>query len=311
MHRSVKLLGDRMDLSIESLSPAELGQVSLGEAILRATHRLAASGSMTPRLDAEVLLGYVLGLSRAQLNARWDEPLTAEQAERYAELVHRRAEHEPVAYLIGQKAFYDLQLYVDRRALIPRPETEHLVEEALAWGRAWQSDEGQPLRAVDVGTGSGALAIALARHLQAHVWAVDISAEALAVAAYNVGRYNLEGRVMLLCADLLSAFGGRFDLIVANLPYVRQEDLPSLPQDVIGYEPWVALDGGEDGLAVIRRLLSQAHEHLASPGLLLLEIGHGQGDRVLEIARSHLPEATISLLHDYAGLERVVRVERP
>ena len=168
------------------------------------------------------------------------------------------------------------------------------------------------MRVVDVGTGSGALAVVLARHLpQAQVWAVDISAEALAVAACNVGHYSLEERVTLVCADLLGAFGGRFDLIVANLPYISREALLSLPQDVAGYEPQVALDGGDEGLEVIRRLLAQAPERLASPGLLLLEIDHRQGDRVMEMAQENLPGAKVSLLRDYAGLERVVRVERP
>jgi len=288
------------------------GGVPLREALLWATRLIAASGSATSRLDAEVLLGHVLGLSRAQLHAHWDDPLAAAQAERYTELVRRRAAHEPVAYLICARPFHDLDLYVDRRALIPRPETEHLAEEALAWVQAHQPCKGRPLRVVDVGTGSGALAVVLARQIpQAQVWAVDISAEALAVAAHNVSRYGLERRVTLVCADLLGAFGSQFDLIVANLPYISREELPSLPQDVAGYEPQVALDGGEEGLEVIRRLLAQAPERLASPGLLLLEIDHRQGDRVMEMAQENLPGAKVSLLRDYAGLERVVRVERP
>lgn len=308
---SARLLGDEAARPIEQLALAGHEGISIGRAILWATRCIAASGSVTPRLDAEVLLGYILGLSRAQLNARWDELLAVGQFDRYAELVRRRVAHEPVAYLIGQKAFYDIQLYVGRGAFIPRPETEHLVEEALAWARTLPLAENSPLRVVDVGTGSGALAVALARHLpQARMWAVDISAEALAIAARNLNRYGLEGRVLLLCADLLSAFGEPFDLIVANLPYVRRGDLASLPQDIIGYEPCEALDGGEDGLEVIRRLLDQAPGRLAVPGLLLLEIGHGQGKQVKEVAQACLPDATVSLLHDYAGLERVVRVER-
>lgn len=308
---SDRLLGNRADFSAEFPSITDAKGVSLNDALLWAARRLAASGSTTPRLDAEVLLGHVLGLSRTQLYAHGDDLLTARQARQYEGLVRRRAAHEPAAYLVGQRAFYDLELAVDHRVLIPRPETEHLVEEALVWGRSHQPSEGRPLRVVDVGTGSGALAIVLARHLpQAHVWAVDISAKALEVAACNLRRYSLEGRVMLLCADLLGAFASAFELIVANLPYIGQEELSSLPQDVIDYEPRVALDGGEEGLGVIRRLLAQAPERLASPGLLLLEIGHGQGAHVLEMAHFYLPDATVSLLRDYAGLERVVRVER-
>ena len=281
--------------------------VSIGDALRRALGVLV-SQSATPRLDAEVLLAHLLSIKRTQLYVRWNDRLGAAAAHRYRSLVQRRAAHEPVAYLVGERAFYDIDLQVDRRVLIPRPETEQLVQEALSWGQ--RRGEG-PLRVVDVGTGSGALAVVLARHLQgARVWAVDISREALCAAMVNLRRHGVEGRVKLVCGDLLAALRGPFELIVANLPYVSRKALSGLSADIVAFEPLVALDGGEDGLAVIRRLLAQCPNRLARPGLLLLEIDEGQGEAVCEAVRSHLPDAETTVLRDYAGLERVVRIER-
>ena len=281
--------------------------VSIGDA-LRGALGVLVSQSATPRLDAEVLLAHVLSVKRTQLYVRWNDRLGAAAAHRYRSLVQRRAAHEPVAYLVGERAFYDIDLQVDRRVLIPRPETEQLVEEALSWGQG--RGEGF-LGVVDVGTGSGALAIVLARHLQgARVWAVDISREALGVAMGNLRRHGLETRVNLVCGDLLSCLSGSFELIVANLPYVSRKALLGLSADIVAFEPLVALDGGEDGIAVIRRLLAQCPSRLARPGLMLLEIGDGQGQAVCEAVRSHLPDAQATVLRDYAGLERIVRVER-
>jgi len=281
--------------------------MSVGDA-LRWALEVLVPYSATPRLDAEVILADVLSLRRAQIYVRWDERLGAAAVQRYRSLVQRRAAHEPVAYLVGERAFYDLDLWVDRRVLIPRPETEQLVEEALAWA---QSCGQRPLRVVDVGTGSGALAIVLARHLaEAQVWAVDISREALCVAVSNLRRHGLESRVGLVCGDLLSCLSGRFELIVANLPYVSRRALSELPRDVAAFEPRVALDGGEDGLAILQRLLAQCPDRLARPGLMLLEIGDGQARAVCRAIRQHLPQAKATVLRDYAGLERVVRIER-
>jgi len=289
--------------------PREYVGLSVRDALYRAVRVLADSGSDSPRLDAEVLLAHVLGTSRTDLYVRWAEPLAEEPAQRFAALVRRRAAHEPVAYLIGHREFYDLDLYVDHRVLIPRPETEHLLEDALAWARGQKV---WPLRVVDVGTGSGALAVALARHLEnAHVWAVDLSAAALEVAEINVRRYGLQDRITLVQGNLLASFTGPFDIITANLPYVPQEDWPSLAPDVAAYEPRSALDGGKGGLEVILRLLEQTPERLAYPGLLLLEIDHRQMDTVLSVARILLPDTRASVVRDYAGLARVIRIERP
>ena len=283
------------------------GDLTVGTALRWAIPLLAASGGDTPRLDAEVLLGHVLSLTRAQLHTHRDDPLPPDAARRYRDLVARRAHGEPVAYLVGTRAFYDLDLYVDRRVLIPRPETEMLVEEALAWcGRA----DARCTRIADVGTGSGALAVTLARHLpEARVWAVDRSPEALAVAARNVARHGLEGRVWPVCGDLLAPLRGPFDAIVANLPYVPSARLPELDVGVRAYEPRTALDGGPDGLDVVRRLLPQAAERLARPGLLLLEIDEGQGAPAADLVARALPGARVAVRRDLAGLERMVSAE--
>jgi len=278
----------------------------VGEALHWGSRVLAASGSETPRLDAELLLGYVLGLSRSQLYVHWEEPLSPKKLQHYQELVQRRAQHEPVAYLVKSRAFYDVELYVDARVLIPRPETEHLIEEALAWA---QQHPGYIRQIADVGTGSGALAIVLARHLpQAHVWAVDLSAQALSVAARNIARYQLETHITLIQGDLLTAFRGPFQLIVANLPYIDHAELSHLPPEVATYEPRLALNGGQEGLEILARFLPQAAECLAAHGLLLLEIDPRQAAQVCKLARASFPKANITLLRDYAGWERVVRI---
>jgi len=282
---------------------------ALDVALRWASRQICASGSETARLDAEVLLGHVLGLERTRLLALGGRPLSAEEVQRFSALVARRVAHEPVAYLVGRRAFYDVDLLVDARVLIPRPETEHLVEQALAWARARGE---RPLRVVDVGTGSGAIALVLARHLaQAQVWAVDVSSDALHVARANLQSYGLEARVTLICGDLLTPCTGTFDLIAANLPYVTADELTTLASDVRDYEPHLALDGGGEGLDAIARLLAQTPERLARPGLLLLEIDPRQAAQMIALARAALPEAVIATLKDYSGWERVVCVERP
>lgn len=281
--------------------------LTVRDALRWAARALAASGSDTPRLDAELLLAHALGVERSQLPVRWDQALSATAARDFTALVRRRMAHEPVAYLLGRRAFYDLTVQVDGRVLIPRPESEHLVEAALRWASSEQA-----LRVADVGAGSGALAVTLARHLpQARVCACDRSLAALQVARVNVTHYGLQGRVRLVCCDLLSALVGPFDLIVANLPYVRSDEIPTLMPDVAIYEPRLALDGGPDGLRLIARLLQEAPARLARPGLLLLEMDPRQAERVVMLAQAAFPDAEIAVLPDLAGRDRVARVALP
>jgi release factor glutamine methyltransferase len=304
------------------------------------------AASETPRLDAEILLAQALGWPRARLLAERDHRPTLAQEELFADFVVRRAGQEPVAYIIGQKAFFGLDLLVDRRVLVPRPETELLVELALAWvqlqdeGRT-TNDEPPPsgerrpptaepppdwalpssfvlrpssfvvrpssLLIADIGTGSGAIAVALAAHLpRAQVYAVDISVEALEVAASNVGRHGLAERITLLQGDLLRPLPGPVDLLVSNPPYTI---LAEVEPNVRAHEPLLALEGGPDGAAVYRRLLPGVAAYLRPGGAILLEIGAWQGQLVSDMLRAALPNARVSVHQDLAGRDRVVMGE--
>jgi release factor glutamine methyltransferase len=248
-----------------------------------------------------VLLAWTLGVDRAYLLAHGDALLTAEQAARFASLVTRRAAGEPVAYLLGRRAFYDREFIVTPDVLIPRPETELLLERALAFVR-----ERAHTVAVDVGTGSGALAVTLAALCPAaEVHAVDISPAALDVARRNAALHAAP--VVFHQGDLLAPLltaGVSVDLLVANLPYIASDELPALA--VSRFEPALALDGGPDGLGLLRRLLAQAPAALNPGALALLEIGAGQGAAALALVQAALRPADAGVTRDYAGLDRVV-----
>jgi release factor glutamine methyltransferase len=292
---------------------------TIAQALAWATHDLRAT-SETPRLDAELLLAHVLGWARARLLAEGRLSLTEAQAVAFRDLVVRRAALEPVAYLIGHKEFYGIDFMIDRRALMPRPETELLVELALGFARRRTKDERpketdraslviRPSSFVvaDIGTGSGAIAIALALHLpEARIDAIDISPDALALAQQNVERHGLAGRVRLLQGDLLDPLDEPIDLIVANLPYTI---LAEIDEGVRRYEPHQALDGGTNGLALYGRLLNQAPAYLRLGGMVLLEIGATQAAAVTDLARRWFPAATISVHQDLAGFDRVIVIE--
>lgn len=295
------------------LCPMPPPMTCVAEALAWARARLAGVADCEP-LDAPLLLGYVLGLSRAALIAHPEHTLTSAQAGQFRDLVERRAAGTPIAYLIGTHPFYDLpqDLIVTPAVLIPRPETEHLIEAALGWA-ATRAAQGRPPRTLaDIGTGSGAIAVTLAAHLPgARVWAVDLSAEALAVAGQNAARCGVAERVHLVQGDLfdpLRRAGIVCDLIAANLPYVPSAEVDALP--LVAYEPRLALDGGADGLDLIRRLLADAPATLTADGLLLLEVRAGQGEVVSALAAQALPGAAISVLPDLAGHDRIVRILR-
>lgn len=272
------------------------------QALAWARSVLAGTDDYDP-LDLSCLLVAVLGVDRAALIAHPERPLSQDEATAFEALVLRRAAGTPIPYLTGRRAFYDRDFLVTPAVLIPRPETEHLIEIALDWARGRHG-----LRIVDVGTGSGAIAVTLAAHLPgASVWAVDQSPETLDVARQNAARYDVP--VTFVQGDLLEPLAGEsMDLIAANLPYIATDELAGLA--VARYEPRLALDGGPDGLALIRRLLAQAPGVLAPAGLALLEIGAGQGAAVCALAESAFPGARVRLLADYAGLDRVVCIDR-
>jgi len=279
---------------------------TVGEATRWAAGLLGRAGCDSPLLDAELLLCHVLSVGRGALLARSQEALPAEALDAFCGLVQRRVDRVPLAWLTGERAFYDVSLAVGPSVLVPRPETELLVEEVLAW---CQSVPAGALRIADVGTGSGAIAVTLAMHLpQAMVVATDVSAAALAVASGNVRRYGVNRRVSLVRTDLLSGLAGPFDVIAANLPYVPSSRFAELAPEVRDHEPRLALDGGPEGLDVIARLLPQAAERLRSTALVALEVDEIQADAVGAMARAFWPQATVRCVKDLAGLDRLICV---
>ncbi|MBI2941334.1 MAG: peptide chain release factor N(5)-glutamine methyltransferase [Chloroflexi bacterium] len=281
----------------------------IGLALADVRRRLAAAGVAEPALEARVLLQEALRLPAAMLLARLREPFPEAARARLAELIRRRVHREPLAYLIGQREFFGLELRVDSRVLIPRPETELLVELALhATARLRKTDKA--LHLVDVGTGSGAIAIALATRLPSDfVTAIDCSPAALAVAAENVRRHHVDERVAVVAGDLLAPLASSVDLIVANLPYIPSVEVERLQPEVRDHEPRLALDGGANGLHLYQRLIGQASACLDRPGALLFEIGAGQADAASQLARAAFPGAIIRRHRDLAGIERVIEIE--
>ena len=259
----------------------------------------AGRGLDAPRLDAELLLAATLGLDRVGLYVNFERPLQADELAAYRERVRRRAGREPLAYILGQAEFWSLPLKVTPEVLIPRPETELLVEEALPRLSGRQ-------QVLDVGTGSGALAIALAHERQElSVTAIDVSPAALAVAADNARSNGVAERIHFAQHDLRQLPPGPFDLIVANPPYVPSGELATLMPEVRDFEPQLALDGGVDGLDAYRALARQAEVVLTAAGWLLVEVGSGQAPAVQELfAGAGLKEILIA--RDLAGIERVV-----
>lgn len=275
-------------------------------ALREAIELLTRVGCESPRLDAEILLAECLAVNRAYLLAHGEETLAADASERFRAWLERRARREPVTYIIGRREFYGLDFIVTPAVLIPRPETEHVVEEALALARL-RHPEGEGIAIVDVGAGSGAIAVALAVHLPlVKVCALEASPDALAVAWSNVGRHGVGERVCLVQCDLLSGLPWKADILVANLPYVSDEEWEDLAPEIRLYEPPMALQGGPDGLDVIRRLVQQAPAHLAPGAAVALEIGATQGEAVREMVSEAFPGAAVRVVQDYAGLDRVV-----
>jgi len=271
--------------------------VNLRQALTKARDTLVKSNVDDASLEGEILLRYLLAIDRAGLFSDLDRELSPRQKKEFAGLLERRLSGEPAAYITGHREFYGLDFEVDQHVLIPRPETELLVELALKTARSHNMT-----KIADIGTGCGAIAISLAVHLPGAVlYATDISPEALEVARDNLKKHGVADRVILLRGDLLEPLEKPVDMIVANLPYVKEADLP--PN---GYEPRQALDGGEDGLDQIKRLGRQAGGKLNTGGYLLLETGQGQAEMVVDILCKVFSAAAVEVHKDLAGIERAV-----
>ena len=278
---------------------AALRVATVGEALADAVACLAAAGVPEARADAEVLLAHALGTTRTGVIAAAREPFSPSAADAFRALVARRAGREPVHHIVGEREFWSLPFAVDRRVLVPRPETETLVETALRVGA-------RARRVLDVCTGSGAVAAVLARELPAaEVWASDIDGDALAVARSNVARHA--PRVSLVRTDLLAGFRDAvFDLVVANPPYVAEPLVPGLAPEIRDHEPRVALAAGPDGLACLRALVAGASRVLRRGGWLVVEMSAGQAAAVRGMVEASGRYDRVEVVRDHAGIERVL-----
>jgi release factor glutamine methyltransferase len=294
------------------------------ELVDAAAERLRAAGSDTPRLDSELLLAYAIGVDRTAVIAHGEAPVGVDAQATFDELITRREAGEPVAYLRGMKEFHGIALTVDRRALIPRPETEELVDRTIGevMARLTGGARLEPLRVIDVGTGSGAIAVSVAVALRSRwvppsdvaIVATDADPEALDLARENAVAHGVGDRLSFTEGDLLQADtgGGAWDIVAANLPYVRAEVVDALQarRASPAFEPRRALDGGADGLAVIGRLLDQLPDRLAPEGVAMLEIGADQRAAIVALAGERLPGWSCTVIADLAGLPRIARLER-
>ncbi|HWR36452.1 MAG TPA: peptide chain release factor N(5)-glutamine methyltransferase [Clostridia bacterium] len=277
--------------------------MTLREALTAGIERLTANDVGSPRMNGEVLLMFTLGCDRAYLYAHPERELTADEQARYEAAVARRASGYPSQYITGHQEFWGLDFIVNPAVLIPRPETEHAVETVLELVR--EGDIARP-KIVDVGTGSGAIALALAKELpQGEVSAVDFSADALDVAKLNAARLELDGRVRFLRSDVLAdvARDGSFDFVVSNPPYVALSEADKVQDVVKKFEPQMAVFAGEHGMDVISRLIPQAHEALRTGGWLVMEIGYSMSEAVMRMMSGY---EDVHAVPDLAGIPRVV-----
>ena len=280
--------------------------MTLSKALRSISHTLSIAEIDDASTEAELLLCYVLGISKTQLYTEAERALTSVEINNLQRLIQRRLLHEPTAYILRCCEFYGIEFYIDERALIPRPETEILVEKATEiYHRSPPVDS----TIADIGTGSGALAISIALALpQAKIYATDISASALQVAEINCRRHQIDSQVELLQGNLLEPLPKPVDLIVANLPYVKDSELQALSPEIINFEPIIALAGGKNGLDKMQQMLGQIPGKLNHGGHFLLEIGQSQGEAVTSLINNHFPRASIELMPDLSGIDRVVKV---
>jgi release factor glutamine methyltransferase len=280
------------------------------KAFIRDTFRyiegaLRVAGIDDALTEARILIQHVLQVDGARFLLRLDDALDSDQKREIDEVVKRRLLREPLAYIVGHVEFYDIDVIVDRRVLVPRPETEILVDTALDWLRE-RHDASQ---IVDIGTGSGCVAVVLANHApRTSVIAIDRSLGALEIAKQNVDRYILSERVTLCQGDLLSNLESSVDLVVANPPYIPTADIDDLMPEVRDYEPRIALDGGSDGLGFIDKILLQSRDFINPSGAIIIEIGFDQASEAVSMARQYFPSGEIKMIQDFAGVERILAI---
>ncbi len=278
------------------------------ELINTAADHFSEKGFENARLEVERLLGSILGLSRINLYLAFDRPVTGEERDTFRALCRRRLNHEPLQHIIETQEFGELTVKTDHRALIPRPETEQLACEAVEWLR----DRTAP-KIIDIGTGTGIIALSIAHEIyDAEITAVDISEDALELARENAHMLGMESRVTFVRGFLLDDIPNAavFDAVISNPPYVARGDISGLDPEVRDHDPHLALDGGEDGLDIIRRIVSTAHRVLSPGGMLMFECGDGQGGTIKDIIDKHNYYTPAEILKDIAGRTRIVKTFR-
>jgi release factor glutamine methyltransferase len=277
-----------------------------------ATSYLKSYDIDSPRATGEILLAHALRLNRIDLYLKYDQPLVADELQKFKTLIKRRVRREPVAYILGVKEFWSLDLEVNADVLIPRPETECLVEVALDLFAKKSSRP--PLRILDLGTGSGAIVLALASQQPRHIYfASDRFRAAVELACRNAGRHDLCQKIYFFVGDWLSSLNNAksgFDMIVSNPPYIPSREIGGLQPEIYQYEPITALNGDKDGLACYRKIIGTAHNHLNCDGVLLLEIGYDQREDIRQIAADCDQYQDFSCSKDYSGYDRVVLMRK-
>jgi release factor glutamine methyltransferase len=301
----------------DARSDAVLGGATAGALVADAAARLRDAGGPSPRLDAELLVGHAFGRDRAWLHAHPEAELAAADAQALVGWVERRAAGEPIAYIRGFKEWLSLRIATDRRAMIPRPETELMAGAAISEIAARLVRDEAPVDAWEVATGSGAVALAITLRFRAAIAlgrlrlaASELSAEALELASENLAAHGVGGLVTLACGDLLepaAVRAGRADLLIANLPYLTSAEV-DLGIGSLAWEPRRALDGGADGLELLRRLIAALPDSLSPDGVALLEIGRGQAQDVRDAVAALSLRTAVTTLPDLAGIERVIRI---
>ncbi len=281
--------------------------LNIREALRRGSRMLAGAGSQEASLEAELLLAHALNTDRTHLFQRLRDQLAPEAQSAFEALLQRRLDHEPTPYILGRKEFYGLEFEVTPAAIIPRSETETLVELVIGFARTRAA--GRKTRVADVGVGCGTIAVTLASELpEARVIATDVSPDALALARRNAERHGDAQRIRFLRGDLLEPLDAPVDVIAANLPYVRSDDFEAAPPEIREHEPRLGLDGGLNGLRLIERLLRDAPSRLMPDGALYAEIGEEQGEAARKLAQQSFPQGRIEVKRDLSGLDRVLVV---